>query len=273
MSKVAGVLIAILACIPTAQARVHTLQYSQLLRLPQEQQDEGFPAIAVAIDGDSLIAIVDRAAGRQALLYRRGGNGKWALSRVLLQSTAPANQLRASVAMKNSLATFDIDGVTTIWEKVGNDWVRANVDQQLFTLTGGHAISERKILVGSSGCDVDGVVFEKAVDGVWRITGSLPKSSQVCGTEERDVELNYDYALINDNPLHDAQAYHRNSGSSTWSAAGTFALGGESANRGGPLGLQKTVAVAPGVDLLSFDHRALEPGWVRSPDRLRPWYG
>lgn len=246
MSKVAGVLIAILAFIPAAQARVHTVQYSQLLRLPQEQQGEGFPAIAVAIDGDSLIAIVDRVAGRQALLYRRSGNGQWAFSRVLLQSTMPASQLRASVAMKNLLAALDIDGVTTIWEKVGNNWVRANVEQDGVTLTGGHAISERKILVGSTGCDADGVIFEKAADGIWRITGLLPESSAVCRSGERDVELNYDYALINDGPVNDVRVYRRNGGSTTWSAAGAFELRGESANRGGPLALQRTVAVAPG---------------------------
>ena len=246
MFRFAAALIATLVCIPLAQARVHTVQHSQLLRLPQEQPDEGFPAIAVAIDGDSLIAILDRAAGRQALLYRRSSNGQWAYSRVLLQSTAPASQLRASVAMKNGLATFDIDGVTTIWEKVGNDWVRANVDPDLWTLTGGHAISERRILVGSNGCDADGLIFEKEADGVWRITSGLPESSDVCRAGERDVELNYDYALVNDNPLHDVRVYRRNSGSFAWSPAGTFALQGESANRGGPLGLQRTVAVAPG---------------------------
>jgi hypothetical protein len=246
MFKVAGVLIALLAFVPAAQARVHTVSFTHVLQLPQAQPGEGFPAIDVAIDGDSLIAIVDRAAGRQALLYRRSSNGQWAYSRLLLQSTAPATQLRASVAMKNSLATIDIDGVTTIWEKVSNNWVRANVDQVGWTLIGGHAISERRVLVGSTGCDVDGVIFEKAADGVWRVTGALPAGAGVCRNEERDVDLNYTYALINDNPLRDVRVYRQNSGSSTWSAAGTIALVGESANRGGPLGLQKTVAVAPG---------------------------
>jgi len=247
MHKYAGALVAMLTCIAgAAQARVHTVPHSQLLRLPQEQQGEGFPAIAVAIDGNSLIAILDRAAGRQALLYRRSSNGQWAFSRVLLQSTAPASQLRASLAMKNGLATFDIDGVTTIWERISNDWVRANVEQDDVSLIGGHSISERRILVGSTGCDMDGAIFEKAADGVWRITELLPESSQVCRTEERDVELNYDYALVNDNPLHDVRVYRRGSPGFTWNAAGTFALVGESANRGGPLGLQRTVAVAPG---------------------------
>lgn len=246
MSRVAGVLIALLAFVPSAQSRVHTVSLSQVLQLPQAQPGEGFPAIVVAIDGDSLIALVDRAAGRQALLYRRSSNGQWAYSRLLLQSTAPATQLRASVAMKNSLATIDIDGVTTIWEKVSNHWVRANVDQAGWTLIGGHAISERRVLVGSTGCDVDGVIFEKATDSVWRVTGALPGGSGVCSNEERDVDLNYTYALINDNPLRDVRVHRQNSGSSTWSATGTIALAGESANRGGPLALQKTVAVAPG---------------------------
>jgi hypothetical protein len=246
MSKVAGVLLALLAFVPAAQAGVHTVSLSHVLQLPEAQPGEGFPAIVVAIDGDSLIAIVDRAAGRQALLYRRSSNGQWAFSRVLLQSTAPAGQLRASVAMKNSLATFDIEGVTTIWEKVSNNWVRANVDQAGWTLTGGHAISERRVLVGSTGCDVDGVIFEKATDNVWRVTGALPGGTGVCSNEERDVDLNYTYALINDNPLRDVRVYRQNTGSSTWSAAGTIALTGESANRGGPLALQKTIAVAPG---------------------------
>lgn len=227
-----------------AEARVHHVIVQQLLQLPGAQAQDDFPAQAVAIDGDFLIVIVDRDGARQALLYRRGSNAQWAYARMLVQSTAPAAQLRASIAMKNSLAAIDIDGVTTIWQRTGSSWAQAPTDGEI-RQPGGHAISGSSILIGATGCSEDGVIYEKSTDGVWRKTGRLPARAGVCGNRERDVELNYNYALIND-PAGSVHAWARNGTNPDWRTAGDFELQGLSAGRGGALALQNAVAVAPG---------------------------
>jgi hypothetical protein len=227
-----------------AEARVHHVIVQQLLQLPGAQSPFDFPAQAVAIDGDFLIVVVDRDGARQALLYRRGGDGQWAYARLLVQSTAPTAQLRASIAMKNSLAAIDIDGVTTIWQRTGNNWAQGPIDGEI-RQPGGHAISGNSILIGATGCSEDGVIYEKSTDGVWRNTGRLPARAGVCGNQQRDVELNYNYALIND-PAGSVHAWARNGTNPDWRTAGDFELQGLSAGRGGALALQNTVAVAPG---------------------------
>ncbi len=114
MPKLAGVLVALLTLIPVAQAEVHEVLPQQFLQLPGDPVRAEFPALAVAIDGDWLVVIADHDGARQALLYRRGSDRQWAYSRVLVQSTAPASQLRASVAMKNALAAINLSGDTTL---------------------------------------------------------------------------------------------------------------------------------------------------------------
>jgi hypothetical protein len=248
MSKFPGALILMLALVPAAQARVHSVEPSQSLRLPQEQVLEGFPALAVAIDSDSLITIVDRSAplaGRFALLYRRGADGQWAFSRTLLHTTAPVSQLRASVVMKNSIAVIDIAGQTTVWEFTGGNWVQGVTESEI-PFHGGHAISGRNFLVGFPGCgEADGYVYGKATDGVWRLTGRLPPQAGTCLNGPRDVDLNYDWALIND-PAGTVHVYRRNGTALDWVAAGSFPLQGQSAGRAGPLALQSGIAAAPG---------------------------
>jgi hypothetical protein len=243
MSKLSGALVALLLLVSTAQARVHTVVSFQILQPAGAGPYDDFNASAVAIDGDFLIVIADRNGARQAILFRRGSDGQWTHDRVLVQSTAPAAQLRASVVMKNWIAAIDIDGVTTIWERSGNVWTQARTDG-VIRQPGGHAISRQSILIGASGCSEDGVVYEKATDGVWRVTGRLPARSGLCGNQERDVDLNYDYALIN--TAGSVKAWARNGTNLQWRSAGEFALQGLSAGRGGALALQNSVAVAPG---------------------------
>ena len=245
MPKLAGLILAVFALVPTTEARIHEVLHQQYLEYPGDPwSSTHYPGAAVAIDGDSIIAIVDHEGARQALLYRRGSDGQWAFSRILVQSTAPASQLRANLAMKNGLATIDLDGVTTIWQRIGGNWVQASTDGEI-RHPGGHAISGSTILVGGGGCIADGYIFEKGTDGVWRGTGRLPSRAGVCGSPERDVELNYNYALIND-PAGTVHAWARNGTDFNWRNAGDFELQGSSADRGGALALQNTVAVAPG---------------------------
>ena len=150
MFKLSGALAAVLLLASTAQARIHTVISPQILQPAGAGAYDDFNASAVAVDGDSLIVIADRNGARQALLFRRGADGQWVNDRVLVQSTAPAAQLRASVVMKNWIAAIDIDGVTTIWERTGNVWAQARTDGEI-RQPGGHAISGRNILIGATG--------------------------------------------------------------------------------------------------------------------------
>lgn len=259
MLRLLGALMVALVFVPAAHARVHDVVSYQILQLPGAAQFDDFLAHAVAIDGDFLVVIVDREAARQALLYRRGSDGQWAYSRVLVQSSAPANQLRAGLVMTNGLAAIDVAGVTTIWERNGNTWSQARTDGEI-RLPGGHAISSRSILIGSTGCTTDGVIYEKSTDGVWRIAGRLPARAGVCGNQERDVSLSYNFALIND-PAGSVHAWARNGTNVDWRTAGDFELSGTSTDVGGALALQNSVAVAPGSTVY---RRTGSASWARS---------
>ena len=70
------------AVAPACLARTHTVRPYQALAIPAGYSAAG---LQVAIEGDSIIVLADRADGRSALLYRRGTNGAWAFNRVLLE--------------------------------------------------------------------------------------------------------------------------------------------------------------------------------------------
>jgi hypothetical protein len=252
MYRMLGALLVTLTLVPAAQARVHSLDNSQFLVPPNNDFPEGFPAVAVAIDGDSLIVIADRIAGgaqtegRFAYLYRRAANGKWSYNRTLLQTTINPSLRRAGLAMKNSIAVIDLDSKASIWEKRSGNWVQAET-QGSIELPGGYAISGNSILIGGTGCNWDGFIYQKNTSsGQWRMTGRLPLQAGVCSQSlERDVELNYDYALINE-PAGAVRVYRRNGTAVDWVSGGTFPLQGQSAGMGGSLALQNTLAAAPG---------------------------
>jgi hypothetical protein len=235
--------------VPAAQARVHSLVPTQTLRWPNPDQYPDFGAAAVAIDGDSIILIVDFHEGpqpvRSAILFRRAANGRWAYNRTLMQVSAPETELRAGLAMKNNLAIVKIDGGAVIWEKVANNWVRMSNPNPI-PGPGGFAISGNSILVGSDGCTSDALIYQKsAVDGSWTATGRIPPDAHVCADQERDVELNYDYAFIR-SALTSVKVYRKNATLFDWPFNSTIPLTGQAAQNPGPVAVQKATAVTPG---------------------------
>ncbi len=244
MARLIGTLVVIFAFATMAEARVHSITPTQYLSPPDAQSFDGYPPLAVAIDGDSLIVIADRPTYRGAFLYRRwNADNRWHFTRTLMRTTAPAAQRRAGLAMKNGLAVIDINGQSVIWETTSTGWTRAQTESPI-RLPGGYAISVDRVLIGADGCSTDGFIFQKSSAGVWGVTGRLP-SPGVCVAGERDVELNYDYALIN-GPAGSIRAYRRNGTAMEWVSAGNFQLQGQSAGQAGPLALQKATAAAPG---------------------------
>ena len=185
MSKLfAFILIAFAAAVPAAQPRVHSIPVFQSLETPFGEDYPPYITQDVAIDGDSIIALIDKSheeepVTRVALLYRRGTDGRWALTQTLGQVTAPRADLRAELAMRNNIAVFKIhrDGAS-IWEKIGGSWIQATVAGGL-NEPGGFAISQSRILAGASGCDNDGVIYEKSGSGVWLITGRIAPDAGV----------------------------------------------------------------------------------------------
>ena len=143
----AFVLIAFATAVPAAP-RVHTIPLYQTLEWPLGGDYPNFLAEDVAIDGSSIIVLVDKSqdedpATRVALLYRRGTDGRWAFSRILTQVTAPRAELRAELAMRNNIAVLKIHrDIATVWEKAGSDWIQATVANGLHE-PGSFAISGR----------------------------------------------------------------------------------------------------------------------------------
>jgi len=243
----AFVLIAFATVVPAAP-RVHTIPLYQTLEWPLGGDYPNFLAEDVAIDGSSIIVLVDKSqdedpATRVALLYRRGTDGRWAFSRILTQVTAPRAELRAELAMRNNIAVLKIHrDIATVWEKAGSDWIQATVANGLHE-PGSFAISGSRILAGSTGCEDDGIIYEKAsATGSWVITGRIPPDAGVCGDTPRVVELNYDYAFIRNSPTV-VRSYKKNGSALAWAADRTINLRQPSA---GAIGVQRAVAVTPG---------------------------
>jgi hypothetical protein len=239
-------LLALAAVTPAAQARVHSITPFQTLTWPNSDQYPDFGADAVAIDGDSIILIVNfDGPTHAALLFRRGSHGQWTYNRTLMQVSGPTTAWRSVVAMKNNLAIVKLDGGAVIWEKVANSWVRMP-NATPIPGPGGFAISGNSILVGSDGCTSDALVYQKsATDGTWVVTGKISPTSGVCADQERDVELNYDYAFIHSSPGV-VNVHHKNGTLFTWDYSNPILLTGQAAQRTGPVAVQKTTAVAPG---------------------------
>ncbi len=244
MARLIGTLVVIFAFATMAEARVHSITPTQYLSPPDAQSFEGYPPLAVGIDGDWLIVIADRPTYRGAFLYRRYvSDGRWRFNRTLMRTTVPAAQRRAGLAMRNGLAVIDIAGQSMIWESIPGGWIRARTESPIH-LPGGYTISLDRILIGGDGCAADGYLFQKTSGGAWGVTGRLP-SPGACVAGERDVELNYDYALVN-SPEGTIRAYRRNGMAIDWASAGDFPLQGESTGRAGPMALQNVTAAAPG---------------------------
>lgn len=242
---------------PLAQARIYTVAPLQTLAFPGSQNSFDVTVENIAIDGDSIIvaAFVPSDPGNlDTLLYRRGSDGKWSFSRVLIQTPA-AEQSPAIVTMKNGIAVIKPtpNVAATIWEKSGGDWVQAQTDGPI-TAPGGFAISQDRVLAGADGCQNDALFYQKNASGIWTITGGIAPDAGICPLATRDVELNYDYALIRGagNPGSLVRAYRRNGGTFLWPGAGSLTLTGQAATESGPLALQKATAVAPGA---AYFHR------------------
>ena len=251
MSKLfAFILIAFAAAVPAAQPRVHSIPVLQSLETPFGEDYPPYITQDVAIDGDSIIALIDKSheeepVTRVALLYRRGTDGRWALTQTLGQVTAPRADLRAELAMRNNIAVFKIhrDGAS-IWEKIGGSWIQATVAGGL-NEPGGFAISQSRILAGASGCDNDGVIYEKSGSGVWLITGRIAPDAGVCADQPRAVELNYDFAYIRHSPSL-VRSYMKSGSALAWAADRSINIPNQVKPFDGPVAVQRSTAVVPG---------------------------
>jgi len=254
MSKlIAFALTALALATAAAQARVHSVLPLQTLEWPLGGEFPNFLAHAVAIDGDSIIVLVDGAEAnendpntRYALLYRRGVDGRWYYRQILDQVTRPQSELRNGLAMKNGIAVIKLDrDIATIWQKSGGNWARANVANTIHE-PGDFAISGSRILAGASGCTNDAVVYEKVSGSAsWAITGRIPGDAGVCSNDSRDVELNYDYAFIRSSPTL-VRSYRKEGSAVTWQPNRTINLPSHAASFPGPVAVQLGSAVSPG---------------------------
>lgn len=250
-------LVAFLVCIgmfTAAFARTYTLSPTQELVAPDLAYE--LFGMAVAIDGNSIIAIADGPGARVALLYRRGANGVWSFSRVLLENTEPPQYWRANVAMRNGIAAVQLSDTVVIFERVNNDWVLAPSAEPI-RHPGGLAISGNRVLIGGNQCQYDAVSYQKRTDGVWTETGRLVYAGGGgCNNTGMDVELYYNDALVRRQSTPLVNAYRASGGS--WSQLAGFLVPSQAAPSFGPLTLQRTTSVSPGSAIF---HRGSGDAW------------
>jgi hypothetical protein len=271
MSKLlALVLITFAAAVPAAPPRVHSIPVLQSLDQPFGGDFPPYITQNVAIDGDSIIALIDRSheetpLTRAAVLYRRGTDGRWAFSQILEQVTAPLADLRSELAMRNNIAVFKIhrDGAS-IWEKIGGSWIQATVSGGL-NEPGGFAISQSRILAGASGCNNDGVIYEKSGSGAWLITGRIAPDAGVCADQPRAVELNYDFAYIRNSPSL-VRSYMKNGSALAWAPQPPINIPNQAKPFDGPVAVQRSTAVVPGSAYFKRDTNWTYAGQLKAVD-------
>ena len=213
--------LASLGALTTAWADVRYITPAQTLTRPATPTFEYF-GMDVAIDGGYIIVIAGNAEYQAALLYRRSVSTGQFVYRRTLQSRSGTSMV-GEVAMKNGIAAIRFGNLVTIYENAAGDYVPGRSAAPL-QHPGGVAISGNSVLIGSDGCDYDGVVYQKGSDGNWSITGRLDDNQGECHPEGLNVDLNYDHALLTANFDGFAQAWRRNGTSLNWVPAGTLNL-------------------------------------------------
>ncbi len=229
-------------CAGAAEARVYSLSPAQDLPLPTIGGEFNTPK--VAIDGDSIIVLAERTGGRSALLYQRGANGTWALSRTLLDVDG-GDILQSEVSMANGLAAVKLDATMHVFERSATgEWLESAVAGTPQPGPG-LVVSGARILAGRR-CSYDADVHEKSLgSGVWRVVARLTTGLGAADCNHvASLDLDGSVALIH-GPGREAYEFRRASASS-WPLAGTLSPPPQTAVDDGAYSLQGDTAVAPG---------------------------
>src|SRR5688500_3433093 len=171
-----------------AQARVYTIHPTQTFEYANPDGDFGPPK--VAIDGDSAIALMDTATGREALLFQRNALGQWAFVRTLL-SVPASPDVRNEVGMQFGIAAIRLDDVLHSYERNASGAWSASATAGTPRAAGVISISNYAVVVGRLGCDHGADVFEKSIgSGVWRITGRITGAPGECTDHGAELDFN-----------------------------------------------------------------------------------
>ena len=202
----------------SAEARVYSLRPTQNFEFANPDGTFGSPT--VAIDGDSAIVLLDRAGGRDALLFQRDATGRWSLIRTLF-SVPTSSQLRNELAMDNNTAAIMLDQVLRIFERnASNQWTES-ATAGTPRPAGGIAISGSRILAGRRGCNYDADVHEKSTgSGVWRVAGRIHGAVGECNDHGAALDIFGNTALVR-NPNSEVRIYRTN-GAIEWPQVASF---------------------------------------------------
>jgi hypothetical protein len=205
----------------TAHARVYGIQPVQTLEFPNPDGVFGPPR--VAIDGDAAIALLDTAAGREAVLLRLDAAGVWEVDRTLLRVTAPATS-RNELDMRDGKAAVLLDDVLHIFERTADGaWIEAATAGTPLG-AGAIAVSGTRIVVGRLGCNAGANVFEKSLgSGVWRITGRIPGSNAPCNVRGTPLDVHEGLVIVRDSEAP-ARVF-RHTGAYEWPEIERFVTG------------------------------------------------
>jgi hypothetical protein len=228
-----------------AEARVYSLRPTQNFFFANP--DEAFGPPKVAIDGDSAIALLDTASGREAVLFQRdAATGNWSQVRTLY-SVPASSQLRNELAMDNNTAAIMLDATLRIFERnpSTNQWSEsptAGTPQP----AGGIAISDFRILVGRRGCNYDADVHEKSIgSGVWRVSGRIRGAIGECNNHGAHLDIAGNLAMVR-NPNSEVRVYRGNGAGLDWTQISSFTPPAGVSLGSGPLSFAGTVAIADG---------------------------
>jgi hypothetical protein len=209
----------LLALAVSAQARVYTLHPTQTFEYANPDGSFGPPK--VAIDGNSAIALMDTATGREALLFQRSELGQWAFVRTLL-SVPASPDVRNEVAMQFGIAAILLDDVLHIYERGSNGAWSESATAGTPRAAGVISISNYTVVVGRLGCDYGADVFEKSVgSGVWRIIGRVTGAPGECTDHGAELDYNQPIVLMR-NPSNEVRV-HQRTGAFDWPQIGSFA--------------------------------------------------
>lgn len=237
---------------PACFARTYTLYPVQTLS-PPNADDASFGQL-VAIDGDALIAVSDAGAA----LYRRGSNGRWAYSRVLLTGVDGNDRL----AMKNGIAVIG-NSTLHVYTRQGNDYVEAVLPEEARAAKGSVAISARRIAVGVDTCSDDTLLLTESSTGSWEITGRADGPAAGCGDHPVSIDLNNSLLAVRRNDTR-VNLYGR-SLTVEWSGIGGFDLPASARGGYGPVALQTGVTVAPGSTVYRGQASVWSPAGAARP--------
>ncbi|HLA70224.1 MAG TPA: hypothetical protein VK624_01860 [Steroidobacteraceae bacterium] len=236
---------------------------------------------SVGLSGDDLFAVVrsnGTVAGDQyaysANHYHRNGAGQWQLVRAFPTEIAPFNN-RFAVVMNSTIAAVAMPGGLRIYERTSAGWAESALDVSPRPLGQSLALHGNTLLATEGGCAARALELNRAANGHWTLTATLPVATGTCVT---GLDLDTNAAIIGsqiDFAHASSLRIFERAGSNSWTIASTFAPRSDETvlyTFGRAVALHDDLALASGSDHGAYVYRRGASGWAQAgffsnPDR------